>query len=396
MNKKQILSFFIPILIVFFLISGIVIFPKESIESAKYGFKIWYDILIPSLLPFIIGANLIVELKITDIIGYIINPITKLLFRVSGKGALVFVISMFSGYPVGTKLASELRNKNEISIFEAQRLVSFCSTSGPLFIIGSVATGMFLNETLGYLMITCHYLGSLAVGLLFRNYGNDNLQKNNSTLKETIKRTIKLRNESKKGFFVLFGNAVFNGMNTLIMVCGFVIVFSVVFKILSLFKVIDILSSIIFIPLSILGINKELCTSLVSGLFEITIGCREVSKVVNSDIQVKASICSFLIGFSGLSILAQCSSFLANSDIKINLYILSKFLHGIFAGMFTFILYPFFESGSLVSNLTSHYNSIYNNKFLNFYWLNQDIILPFIVIIYSVFVLIYLERISKR
>lgn len=396
MNKKQTLSFFTPILIVLFLITGIVIFPKESIESAKYGFKIWYDILIPSLLPFIIGANLIVELKITDIIGYIINPITELLFRVSGKGALVFVISMFSGYPVGTKLASELRNKNEISRFEAQRLVSFCSTSGPLFIIGSVATGMFLNETLGYLMITCHYLGSLAVGLLFRNYGNDNLQKNNSTLKETIKKTIKLRNESKKGFFVLFGNAVFNGMNTLIMVCGFVIVFSVVFKILSLFKVIGILSSIIFIPLSILGINKELCTSLVSGLFEITIGCREVSKVVNSDIQLKASICSFLIGFSGLSILAQCSSFLANSDIKINLYILSKFLHGIFAGMFTFILYPFFESSSLVSNLTSNYNSIYNNKFLNFYWLNQDIILPFIVIIYSVFVLIYLDSISKK
>lgn len=396
MIKKQTLSFFIPILIVFFLISGIVIFPKEAIESARYGFKIWYDILIPSLLPFIIGANLIVELKITDIIGYIINPLTKLLFRVSGKSALVFVISMFSGYPVGTKLASELRNKNEISRFEAQRLVSFCSTSGPLFIIGSVATGMFLNEGLGYLMIICHYLGSISVGLLFRNYGNDNLEKNNSSLKEVTRKSINLRSKSEKGFFVLFGSAVFSAMNTLIMVCGFVIVFSVVFKILSLFKVIDILANIIFIPLSVLGISKELCVSLVSGLFEITIGCSQVSQVASSSIKIQASICSFLIGFSGLSILAQCSSFLATSDIKINLYILSKFLHGIFASLFTFILYPLFESSSLVSNLSGNYASIYNNKLLNFYWLNPDIIFPFIIMIYSILALIYLDGLSKK
>ena len=37
-------------------------------------------------------------------------------------------------------------NQKEISKFETQRLVSFCSTSGPLFIVGAVATGMFKNH----------------------------------------------------------------------------------------------------------------------------------------------------------------------------------------------------------------------------------------------------------
>ena len=134
-NKKQIINFFFPILIVVTLIFGIVSFPNESILAAKKGLSIWVNVLIPSLLPFIIGANLVVDLKVVDIIGYIINPITKFIFNVSGKSALVFVISTVSGYPVGAKLASELRNNNQISKFEGQRLVSFCSTSGPLFIV---------------------------------------------------------------------------------------------------------------------------------------------------------------------------------------------------------------------------------------------------------------------
>ena len=119
-NKKQVINFFFPILIICTLILGIVSFPNESILAA-----IWVNVLIPSLLPFIIGANLVVDLKVVDIIGYIINPITKLIFNVSGKSALVFVISTISGYPVGAKLASELRNNNQISQFECQRLVSF-------------------------------------------------------------------------------------------------------------------------------------------------------------------------------------------------------------------------------------------------------------------------------
>ena len=137
-------------------------------------------------MPFIIGANLVVDLKIVDIIGYLINPITKFIFNVSGKSALVFVISMVSGYPVGAKLASELRNNNQISKFEGQRLISFCSTSGPLFIVGSVATGMFKNPSLGYLMLICHYLAAISVGIFFRGYGKEHIGSDNISLKINI------------------------------------------------------------------------------------------------------------------------------------------------------------------------------------------------------------------
>ena len=388
MNIYKLIKYFLPKLIVLLLIIGIIIFPNDSINAAKDGLDIWVNILMPSLLPFIIGANLIVYLKIVDIIGTIINPITQLVFNVSGKSSLVFAISAVSGYPVGARLASDLRLNKDISQYEGQRLVSFCSTSGPLFIIGAVAVGMLNNASLGYVMLICHYLGAITVGLLFRKYGHEKRQISNKSIINNIKYII--NTPEKNGFFICFGNSVINGVNTLLAVGGFVIIFSVVFKILALFNIIDGVSSIICFLFSFSGITKEICSAFISGLFEITIGCNNISDITYVSELTKASLCSFIIGFSGLSILAQCCSFIAKTDIKTNIYIFNKFLHGIFAALYTFLLYPITKNYFPVSNFSSIYNFISNNNILNHYFYNFKIFLILTVILYIIFNLYFL------
>ena len=190
MKLKKIIIFFVPKLIVCFIILGIILAPKTAIKAAKEGISIWINILMPSLLPFIIGANLITSLKIVDILGILINPLTQKIFNVSGKSGLIFAIAMVSGYPVGSKFASDLRLENKISKYEGQRLVSFCSTSGPLFIIGSVGTGMLKNPKIGYLMLICHYLAALSVGLIFRNYGREKKFPHNNNILSDIKEIV--------------------------------------------------------------------------------------------------------------------------------------------------------------------------------------------------------------
>ncbi|WP_343343506.1 sporulation integral membrane protein YlbJ [Terrisporobacter petrolearius] len=388
MNIYKLTKYFLPKVIVLLLIIGIIILPNDSIEAAKNGIHIWVNILIPSLLPFIIGANLIVSLRVVDIIGAIINPITQLVFNISGKSSLVFAISAVSGYPVGARLASDLRLKQDISQYEGQRLVSFCSTSGPLFIIGAVAVGMLKDASSGYVMLICHYLGAITVGLLFRKYGNEKRSKSNKTIVNNIKYII--NTHEKDGFFISFGNAVISGVNTLLAVGGFVIIFSVVFKILTLFNIIDAISSVICYLLSFLGITKEVCSAFISGLFEITIGCNNIANITYIPEAIKASLCSFIIGFSGLSILAQCCSFIAKTDIKTNIYIFNKFLHGTFAALYTFLLYPLSKNYLPVSNFSSIYNSVYNNNVLNHYFYNFKIFLIITVIIYIIFNLYFL------
>lgn len=388
MNIYKLTKYFLPKVIVLLLIIGIIIFPNDSIEAAANGIHIWVNILMPSLLPFIIGANLIVSLRVVDIIGAIINPITQLVFNISGKSALVFAISAVSGYPVGARLASDLRLKQDISQYEGQRLVSFCSTSGPLFIIGAVAVGMLKDASLGYVMLICHYLGAITVGLLFRRYGNEKRGRSNITIVNNIKYII--NTPEKDGFFISFGNAVISGVNTLLAVGGFVIIFSVVFKILTLFNVIDGISSVVCFLLSFLGITKEVCSAFISGLFEITIGCNNIANITYIPESIKASLCSFIIGFSGLSILAQCCSFIAKTDINTNIYIFNKFLHGTFAALYTFLLYPLSKNYLPVSNFSSIYNSVYNNNVLNHYFYNFKIFLIITVIIYIIFNLYFL------
>lgn len=77
MKLKKIITFFAPKLLICLIILGIILAPKSAIKAAKDGISIWINILMPSLLPFIIGANLIVSLKIVDILGILINPLTK-------------------------------------------------------------------------------------------------------------------------------------------------------------------------------------------------------------------------------------------------------------------------------------------------------------------------------
>lgn len=378
MKLKKLIIFFIPKLFICLIILGIILAPKCAIHAAKEGISIWINILMPSLLPFIIGANLIVSLKIVDIFGILINPLTQKIFNVSGRSGLIFAISMVSGYPVGSKFASELRLKNKISKYEAQRLVSFCSTSGPLFIIGSVGTGMLKNPYIGYIMLLCHYLASLTVGLIFRNYGKEKTTKTNNNFFKDINNIIYDSSKSE-GFFVLFGKSVVNGVNTLLAIGGFVIIFSVFFEILQFFRIIDFISYFLCIFLSSFNITPDIINAFISGLFEMTIGCNNLSQLNNISYNLLIPLCSFLVAFSGLSILAQCSSFIAKTDINVNLYIFSKFLHGIFSALFTYIFLLFNKSYLVPAFFIK--NSYYT--YYNFYVDHFTPLLIIILLIYS-------------
>ena len=385
MKKSKFISFLFPNIFISLIIVGIIVFPSQSLSAAKSGLSIWTNVLIPSLLPFMIFSNLIVEFKFVDIIGIIINPITKFVFNVSGKGSLIFAISTVCGYPIGAKLASDLRLKSEISKNEAQRLISFCSTSGPLFIIGAVATGMFNNPNLGYLMIIAHYLGSISVGLVFRNVGKDVISNSEISIKKNILNTI---NTYSSNVLSLFGNAVYAGINTILMVGGYVIIFSVIYEVLKLFDIISFLSYLLHIPFSLLGLSLEFCDAFISGLFEITIGCSKISQLSNISQMNQIIFCSFLIGFSGFSILAQCSNFIVKTDLNIKLYFVSKLLHGFFASLFTWLLYNNFYSLINVSSFNYINNLFFNNSFILFYFRNYKIIIVILLLLH-LFLLLY-------
>ena len=78
-----------------------------------------------------------------------------------GSGAFALSMGMTSGYPTGAKITTDLYENGELTKIEAERLLSFTNTSGPLFIISSCGVGMFKSPQIGLLLFITHILGSL-------------------------------------------------------------------------------------------------------------------------------------------------------------------------------------------------------------------------------------------
>ena len=133
-----------------FIYCFLVVFSNTNLESAKHGLKIWANAVVPSLLPFFISTELLGYTNIVSFLGKLLNKFMKPIFNVPGEGSFPLIMGIISGYPVGAKIVSNLKNQGKISDIEAERLISFTNNSGPLFIIGTVGIGLFKNKQVGW------------------------------------------------------------------------------------------------------------------------------------------------------------------------------------------------------------------------------------------------------
>lgn len=374
------------LLLIFLIITN----PKNSVNAAIDGVNIWFFTVLPALLPFFILSEITIRLGIVKFIGSLMSPLMFPLFNVPGEGAFIFTMSITSGYPVGSKLISRLRLENKITRIEAQRLASFCSTSGPLFMIGAVSIGMFNNENIGILIALSHYLGALSVGLLFRFYKYRNSSNYKTHGYKTRVRDSYLKLIEKKDIGNVMSGSVNDAMNTIIIVGGYIIFYSVVIDILNSLGLIPAISELL--KYSDFTIDENVLKGFTFGLIEITNGCKILSQSINNQSLLVITLVSILIGWSGLSIHSQSVSFFSKTDISNNIYIFSKILHGLFSGVFTIILYSFID-GKIV-NVFNHSVSV-NSKgsyFRNFF---DSFYISFKLIFFIIFLLITLSILSK-
>ncbi|MGD6871708.1 sporulation integral membrane protein YlbJ [Sutcliffiella horikoshii] len=335
-------------IIISLLTLSLILNPQASFQASVRGLNMWWDIVFPSLLPFLIISELLIGFGVVAFIGVILEPFMRPLFRVPGVGGFVWAMGMASGYPSGAKLTVRLRQENQITQIEGERLVSFTNSSNPLFIFGAIAVGFFHNPKVGIILAAAHYLGNICVGLIMRFYGPYYVSKRQEDLSRTphkvsIRRAFselhRTRLKNNKPIGKLLGDAVLSSVQTLLMVGGFLILFSVLNSMLSLFSVTAILAAVISVLLGIFDISKDLSYPLISGLFEITLGGKLTSEITGVSLMEQIIVTSFFLAFSGFSVQAQVASILAESDIRFKPFFLARILHGIFAAVITFILW---------------------------------------------------------
>ena len=161
-SVKNSIIYIIPITVIFFNIL-IILFPSQIISSAKNGLLLWFNNVIPSLLPFIIGANILSLTGFIGFLGTLLEPITQKIFKISGNGAFALIIGLISGYPMGAKITASMYENHQITKIEAQKLIMFTNNSGPLFILGTVAVSMFKIPSIGILILLAHYFSAFTI-----------------------------------------------------------------------------------------------------------------------------------------------------------------------------------------------------------------------------------------
>jgi sporulation integral membrane protein YlbJ len=325
---------------------SLIIMPQESFNASIRGVNMWWEVVFPSLLPFFIITEILIGFGVVRFIGVLLEPLMRPLFRVPGVGGFVWAMGMASGFPAGAKYTARLREEKQLTRIEAERLVSFTNASNPLFIFAAVSVGFFDNARLGILLAVSHYLSNICVGLIMRFYGT-------AEEKEEVKEKGRERKGIKGAFSVLhqtrlkekrpigklLGDAVTSSIHTLLMIGGFIIIFSVINKMLYHLQVTPIIAKGISAMFQMISFPEQLSLPFISGMFEITIGSQMTSSIDEATLLQQAIVTSFILGFTGFSIQAQVASILAQTDIRFKPFFFARIIQGFCSAIFTFILW---------------------------------------------------------
>lgn len=302
--------------------------PETYISSAFEGIKLWAITVVPSLLPFFFFTAILSRIGVTEKTAKLLENPCRKLFRTGGIASYVFLTSVLSGYPVGAKIIGDLGENKVISPEEATKMSTFCSTSGPIFIVGCVGNGMFGSPLAGKILLISHILSAVLTGICFRFSGKSEPENQRRPLL------------NKNGGNVLY-DCVYSSVISVATVGGFICVFYLLADVIQNLNLLFPLGKL----LSLLTSSKKTSMAFSYGLIECTRGCKALAECGLSTYSL--TFASSLIAFGGVSVIVQSICFLKKADVNIAIFLLAKIVQTVFAFFICLILLRFFSLGDL-------------------------------------------------
>lgn len=331
----------------------LLIYPENCLNSARYGLSLWLTAVLPALFPFMAASFLLLETGIVRLIAHVFAPVTRALFYAPGESAYVFIASAMSGYPVGARLSGELYESKQITEAEAQRIVRFTSVSGPVFMTGTVCTGLLRLPEAGVYLAAAHYLSAIVLGIVFGIFARRQRLKVHDTPRPRFKEALA---QFKKDAAAcppvgeMLANSVEKALIVLLKVGGFIILFSVVLEMLSVTGVMDALGWVYMPVAKLAGLSNESVKALLYGGVEMTSGSARAA-ALSLPIGTKLPLIAGIITFGGMCIHMQTAAMLALSGLKPKGFVLAKSIQAMLAFGFTSLLLAVFPLTTTASKI---------------------------------------------
>ena len=296
--KQRIITLFCICLLLFLLVH-----PEEALLSAKDGMSLWLNVMIPTLLPFLILTGILLK---TGNIPQLLEPLApfwKHFFGISPAGAYVLILGFLCGYPMGAKLAHDLYINHQISQREGEYLLTFSCNASPAFIFSYLSQNILEGKIPPHSLLLILLSADFVCMLFFRflvYHGNTV-----SSVKPEYRKNETYQQDSTG---VILDVSIMSGFETITRLGGYILIFSLLFT--GFYHYWPFCSQ-----------NKILLTSPI----ELTTGLHQIAQSAFSW-KIKYITSMTLTAFGGFCVMFQTKSVL-EEKLSILPYIFAKCLN---------------------------------------------------------------------
>lgn len=285
---KKVLSIFFLLSIFSFLLC----FPNFALEASRQGLLLWFDTLVPTLLPFLVLSQIILKTNVSSFLEKFLGPVFQKLFHCSSGGAFCILCGFLCGYPVGARLITLKIKEGTLTIPEGQYLLSFCNQVSPMFCISyGILRGIGTNHIFPYLLLI--YGSAILWGILTRPEKSVKLSS-----------TEKKQTSSSENLFQMIDVCIIDSFLILIKLCGYLILFSLFTRVLTLL------------------LPQHFCI-VITAVLEITNGISLISTLPYGMYRTLLTV--FALSFGGICCLFQTNTILTGSGLSFQKYCTQKF-----------------------------------------------------------------------
>lgn len=274
-------------------------FPALCLEGAKSGLLLWFETILPTLLPFLILSDFLVACGFTHALTRLLAPLFQKIPILPASYVYPLIAGYLFGFPMGSKAACDLYKNGEISDIQLKRLVCTTNNISPVFLISYVAGQCAAMPSFAPVLLACCYAPPLLYLLLAEHLSPSERRSDASdfiTDKQAPRPQIT---------FKIVDACIMNGFETITKIGGYIILFS------------------IFI--SLIGTLPDFPFKDMLLIFtEISCGIRYISTHFTAPLCLPVyTACS---AFGGLCGAAQTASVSSGTPVSIKHYLLTKLI----------------------------------------------------------------------
>jgi hypothetical protein len=255
--------------------------PSAAIAASARGLTLWFTQLLPTLLPF-------------SVLSYVVlaSGLLSCGKRGISREGYVLLCGFLFGFPIGSKLASDLYRKGELSRKNATILCCFANNLSPAYV--TAALGQILGLPVSGRLYFLLYGIPLFLCLLSLHLCGEAVPRHKKTA---------------SGFHLdmqIVDAGIINGFETLIKICGYIMLFSLLSEMLK-------------------TVVSDRAGLLLIGCTEVTNGIAALAQANPGD-TITCMYALFFLSLNGVSGFFQTASLLSGTDLSLRRYALGKLL----------------------------------------------------------------------